>query len=102
MKDAEEAIKVDSKFVKAYIRKSHVLFAMRDYTKAMEIADQATAIDEEKKHTREIQEQMMKCQQALFSQREGESEEETLQRAMRDPEIAVRDLSSDFSNLWPC
>ncbi len=43
----------------------------------------------EKKHTKEINEQIMKCQQALFSQRDGESEEETLQRAMRDPEIAV-------------
>ena len=27
---------------------------------------------------------------ATFSQRDGESEEETLQRAMRDPEVAVR------------
>jgi hypothetical protein len=27
---------------------------------------------------------------ALYTQRAGESEEETLQRAMRDPEIAVR------------
>ncbi|KAI0637715.1 putative stress-induced protein STI1 [Trametes polyzona] len=88
LKDAEEAIKVDPKFVKAYIRKSHVLFAMREYTKAIEAVQLAADVDEEKKHTREIQEQMLKCQQALYSQREGESEEETLQRAMRDPEIA--------------
>ncbi|KAL7282027.1 hypothetical protein ACG7TL_003494 [Trametes sanguinea] len=88
LKDAEEAIKVDPKFVKAYIRKGHVLFAMRDYTKAMEAVQQAADVDEEKKHTREIQEQMFKIQQALLSQREGESEEETLQRAMRDPEVA--------------
>ncbi|KAI0829345.1 chaperone [Trametes gibbosa] len=88
LKDAEQAIKVDPTFVKAYVRKSHVLFAMRDYTKAIETVQRAADVDEEKKHTREIQEQMMKCQQALFSQREGESEEETLQRAMRDPEIA--------------
>jgi len=88
LKDAEEAIKVDPKFVKAYIRKSHVLFAMRDYAKAIEAIHQASDIDEEKKHTREISEQMMKCQQAMLSEREGESEEETLQRAMRDPEVA--------------
>ncbi|OSD01795.1 hypothetical protein PYCCODRAFT_476007 [Trametes coccinea BRFM310] len=62
---------------------------MRDYTKAMEAVQQAADVDEEKKHTREIQEQMFKIQQALLSQREGESEEETLQRAMRDPEVAV-------------
>ncbi|KAJ8481593.1 hypothetical protein ONZ51_g5884 [Trametes cubensis] len=88
LKDAEEAIRVDPKFVKAYVRKSHVLFAMRDYLKAIEAVQQAADVDEEKKHTREIQEQMFKCQQAMLSQREGESEEETLQRAMRDPEVA--------------
>ncbi|OJT13177.1 Heat shock protein sti1 -like protein [Trametes pubescens] len=88
LKDADEAIKVDPKFVKAYIRKSHVLFAMRDYLKAIEVVEQAADIDEEKKHTREIGEQVAKCQQALMSQRQGETEEETLQRAMRDPEIA--------------
>ncbi|KAI0921989.1 hypothetical protein AcW1_004179 [Taiwanofungus camphoratus] len=89
LKDAEEAIRVDPKFVKAYVRKSHVLYAMRDYTKAIEAVQLAADIDTEKKHTREIQDQIMKCQQELFSQRAGENEEETLQRAMRDPEIAV-------------
>lgn len=89
LKDAEEAIKVDPKFVKAYIRKSHVLYAMRDYTKAIETVQLAADVDEEKKHSKEIADQVLKCQQALYSQREGESEEETLQRATRDPEIAV-------------
>ncbi|CAL1702062.1 unnamed protein product [Somion occarium] len=88
LKDAEEAIKIDPKFVKAYIRKSHVLYVMRDYTKAIEAVEQAADHDAERKHSREIQEQVIKCQQALFSQREGENEEETLQRAMRDPEVA--------------
>ena len=53
--------------------------------------------DEEKKHVKEIQDQMFKCQQAMLSQREGESEEETLQRAMRDPEVAVRFVCSCLS-----
>ncbi|GJE84765.1 heat shock protein sti1 homolog [Phanerochaete sordida] len=88
LKDAEEAIKVDPKFIKAYIRKGHVLYAMRDYTKALETAQVATDLDEEKKNTKEISDLAMKCQQALFSQRSGESEEETLERAMRDPEVA--------------
>lgn len=92
LKDADEAIKVDPKFVKAYIRKSHVLYTMRDYLKAIEVVEQAADIDEEKKHTREIGEMVAKCQQALMSQRQGETEEETLQRAMRDPEIAVRTI----------
>ena len=75
LKDAEQAISVDPKFVKAYIRKSHVLYAMRDYTKAIEAVQLAADVDEEKKHGKEIADQVMKCQQAMYSQREGESEE---------------------------
>lgn len=62
---------------------------MRDYTKALEAIQEAEEHDKEHKHKSEIQQQVYKCQQALFTQRQGESEEETLQRAMRDPEIAV-------------
>lgn len=107
LKDVNEAIKVDPNFgnvsffkkksiyrlmlaiVKAYIRKSTVLFAMREYTKAIEAVQEATNHDSERQHTKEIQQQEMKCQQALFAQRGNESQEETLQRAMRDPEVAV-------------
>jgi stress-induced-phosphoprotein 1 len=89
LKDADEAIKVDPTFVKGYIRKSLVLTAMREYTKAMEAAQAATDADKDGKHRREIEEQMRKIELALYSQRAGETEEETLQRAMRDPEVAV-------------
>ncbi|KAJ3568413.1 hypothetical protein NP233_g5725 [Leucocoprinus birnbaumii] len=88
LKDVNEAIKVDPKFVKAYIRKSNVLFSMREYTKAIEAVQEATEHDTEKQHTKEIQQQEFKCQQALFAQRGNESQEETLNRAMRDPEVA--------------
>jgi len=88
LKDANEAIKVDANFVKAYIRKSNILFAMREYTKAIEAIQQATDHDTDHHHTKEISQQELKCQQALFSQRGEESQEETLQRAMRDPEVA--------------
>lgn len=49
---------------------------------------QASDADEEHKHTHEIEQQMTKISQALYDQRSGESEEETLSRAMRDPEVA--------------
>jgi stress-induced-phosphoprotein 1 len=62
---------------------------MRDYTKAIEAAQEAKDRDPEHKHAREIAEQEMKCQQALFSQRGTETQEQTLERAMRDPEVAV-------------
>ncbi|GJJ07657.1 hypothetical protein Clacol_010572 [Clathrus columnatus] len=88
LKDAEEAIKVDPKFVKGYLRKSAVLFGMKEYPKAMQVAQEAADIDVDKKHKREIDEQIQKVSMALYSQRAGETEEETMQRAMRDPEIA--------------
>ncbi|RXW15996.1 hypothetical protein EST38_g9864 [Candolleomyces aberdarensis] len=88
LKDTEEAIKVDPKFVKAYIRKSNVLFGMRENTKALEATQQATDHDSDGQHAKEIQQQEFKIQQALYDQRGSESQEETLARAMRDPEVA--------------
>jgi stress-induced-phosphoprotein 1 len=76
--------------VKAYIRKSHILYTMRDYVKAIEAVQEAAEHDEAKAHTKEIQDQIWKCQQAQFAQREGESDDDVMQRAMRDPEVAVR------------
>ena len=76
--------------MKAYIRKSNVLFSMREYEKAIEAIQEAAEHDDEGKNSDEIQKQMARCGQALMSQRAGESEEDTLQRAMRDPEVAVR------------
>ncbi|KAH9482903.1 Heat shock protein sti1-like protein [Psilocybe cubensis] len=88
LKDANEAIKVDPKFVKAYIRKSNILHGMREYTKALEAIQEASEIDTEHQHTKEISQVDLKIQQALYSQRGEESQEQTLERAMRDPEVA--------------
>jgi len=87
LKDAEKAIEVDPKFIKAHIRKSLVLVSMREYTRAMEAAQEALDQDDEKKHTAEIEGLLTKCSQALYSERATETEEETLNRAMRDPEV---------------
>ena len=62
---------------------------MREYTKALEAVQEATDHDTEHKHRSEIAQQELKCQQALFSQQGTETQEETLERAMRDPEVAV-------------
>lgn len=88
LKDANEAIKIDPSFVKAYIRKSNILFSMREYTKALEAIQEATDHDTERKHAGEISQQEMKIQQAIWNQRGNETQEETLERAMRDPEVA--------------
>jgi stress-induced-phosphoprotein 1 len=75
--------------VKAYIRKANILHTMRDYSKALEAIQEASDHDTEHQHTKEISQTELKIQQGLFTQHASESQEETLQRAMRDPEVAV-------------
>lgn len=69
---------------------------MRDYVKAIEAVQEAAEHDDAQAHKKEIQDQIWKCQQAQFAQREGESDDDVMQRAMRDPEVAVR-ISSHMS-----
>ncbi|KAK0547601.1 Hsp90 cochaperone [Tilletia horrida] len=91
LKDAETAIKVDPKFVKAHIRKANVLFGMKEFTKALEAVQQGTDVNAEVNDAaaaRELSSTSDKIMQALYQQRSGESNEETLARAMRDPEVA--------------
>lgn len=92
LKDCEEAIKVDPSFAKGYIRKSNVLFGMKEYTRALEAIQRAEDADNAQPsgatNSREIQSTQAKIHEALYAQRSGETDEETLARAMRDPEIA--------------
>lgn len=88
LKDADKAIEVDPTFVKAYIRKATILQTMRDYSKALEALQAASSADTANAHAQEIQTQENKIQQALFTQRSDETEEQTLERAMKDPEVA--------------
>lgn len=52
LKDAEEAIKVDPTFIKAYIRKAIVQQGMKEPSKALETLQVATEKDVEKKVSR--------------------------------------------------
>lgn len=58
-KDCDEAIKLDENFLKAYIRKAAIQFAKKDYKKCMDICSDALNRDTEKKHTAEIQNQVL-------------------------------------------
>jgi len=88
LKDAESAIKIDPKFVKAYIRKSHVKFAMKEYTQASDALAEAKIADTEGKNKTEISQQERKIMEAMYTQESNETDEERVQRAMRDPEVA--------------
>ncbi|GAA6064682.1 hypothetical protein JCM10212_006178 [Sporobolomyces blumeae] len=87
LKDADKAIAVKPDFVKGYIRKSHVLFAMKDFTKALAAIEQAAEKDTAQAHTSEITSQMRKITFADAESRQGETDEQAYARAMRDPEV---------------
>jgi tetratricopeptide (TPR) repeat protein len=49
LKDAEQAIKIDPTFVKAYIRKALTQQTMKELTSALDTLQKATEIDKDKK-----------------------------------------------------
>lgn len=87
IKDCDEALKRDPKFMRAHIRKAQIYYAMKEYNKCLDACNQATEADTEGKHTREIEEQSRKCMETMYATREGETEEQTMERIQKDPEI---------------
>ena len=87
MQDCDEAIKRDPDFIRAYLRKAQAYFTMREYSKCVDVCGEAALHDKDGKNTREIQQQESKALQAQYSAREGETEQQTMERIQRDPEI---------------
>ncbi|MCJ1258401.1 Hsp90 cochaperone [Lignoscripta atroalba] len=85
--DCDEAIKRDPKFIRAYLRKAQAYFAMKEYNKCIDVCTEAMEHDEGGAHYREIEQQQQKALQAQFAGRDGETEEQTMERIQRDPEI---------------
>jgi stress-induced-phosphoprotein 1 len=85
--DCDEAIKRDPKFIRAYLRKAQAYFAMKEYSKCTDVCTEAMEHDEGGANTREIEQQQQKALQAQFAGREGETEEQTMERIQKDPEI---------------
>jgi stress-induced-phosphoprotein 1 len=89
--DCDSAIKKDPKFIRAYIRKAQAYFGMREYSKCLDACGEAQAIDAEhlgSANAREIDQQQQKALTAMYSARENETEEQTRERLMRDPEVS--------------
>lgn len=87
VQDCDEALKLDPDFVRAYLRKAQALFAMREYSKTIDVCTQAHEHDKNGANAREISQQEQKALQAQYSAQEGETEEQTMERIQRDPEI---------------
>jgi stress-induced-phosphoprotein 1 len=88
IQDCDEAIKRDPTFIKAYLRKAQALFGMKEYSKCLDVCTEATEKDTGGKNAREIEQQQQKALEAMYTAREGETEEETSARIQRDPEIS--------------
>jgi len=79
LKDCDQTIKMDSKFIKGYLRKANLLKAMKQYSKAMDTYQEAMDIDSN-------------CQEATEGYRaclmeQNKDPEEVRKRAMGDPEV---------------
>jgi stress-induced-phosphoprotein 1 len=61
---------------------------MKDNTAALETLQKGTEADVKKEHTRELESNMSKIMYEIQNERSTESDEQTYQRAMRDPEVA--------------
>ncbi|KAI9844652.1 MAG: Hsp90 cochaperone [Thelocarpon superellum] len=85
--DCNAALKKDPKFIRAYLRKAQAYFGMREYSKCLDVCSEAMENDEGGANAREIEQQQQKALQAMYSAREGETEEETMARIQKDPEI---------------
>ncbi|KAJ4332551.1 Hsp90 cochaperone [Didymella glomerata] len=86
IEDCDQAIKLDPKFIRAYLRKAQAYFVMKEYNKCVNVCAEAMEHDDGK-NAREIQTQETKALQAQYSAREGETEQQTMERIQRDPEI---------------
>lgn len=89
VQDCDDAIKKDPKFIRAYLRKAQAYFAMREYNKCIDVCAEAMEKDEGGANMREIEQQQQKAMQAQYSAREGETEEQTMERIQKDPEVCL-------------
>jgi stress-induced-phosphoprotein 1 len=85
IRDCDEAIKLDPKFIKAYIRKGHVYSLTKEYAKCLEVYEAGLKVEPENDELKAgIERTLMTINNQAQS---GQSDEETLQKAMADPEI---------------
>lgn len=88
VKDCDTALKLDPKFMRAHIRKAQAYLAMREFNKCLDACTAAQEVDTDGKSASEIDALMRKCMQTMYAAREGETEEQTMERIQRDPDIA--------------
>jgi stress-induced-phosphoprotein 1 len=84
LKDSETVIKLDSAWVKGYLRKANCYFMMKEYQQSTEAYNAALKVDPANS---EAKEGVSKCYMAKMGAQEGMSREEKADAAMKDPEV---------------
>ncbi|EEB08559.1 chaperone activator Sti1 [Schizosaccharomyces japonicus yFS275] len=91
IRDCNTAIGIDATFAKAYLRKAQGLFMLKEYTKCIDACNEASEVDRKEpntgKNAREIEKQLAMVMNAMAAQRQNETEEETMARIQKDPEL---------------
>lgn len=88
MKDCDTCIGLDPSFTKAYLRKAAIFMARKEYQKCIDSLTEARAHDRDGKNKAEIDAQLTKCYLESSKETSSLSQEETLKRAMQDPELS--------------
>lgn len=89
--ECNTAIKKDKTFIRAYIRKTQVLFVMKRYNDCLDACDEAAQVDAQHHsgaNAREIEQQQQKAFSKMYEKRENETEEQTRERIQNDPEVS--------------
>lgn len=90
--DCNMAIEKDPKFIRAYLRKAQAYHGMRKYSECVDACTEAQQVDMEHykgAHAREIEQQQQKAFAAMYATRDNETEEQTRERLMKDPDVSV-------------
>lgn len=89
--ECNTAIKKDKTFIRAYIRKAQTLFMMKRYPDCLDACEVAAEVDAEHHggaNAKEIEQQQQKALMKMYEKRENETEEQTRERVMQDPEVS--------------
>lgn len=89
--ECNTAIKKDKTFIRAYIRKAQVLFVMKRYSDCLDACEEASHVDAEHHggaNAKEIDQQQQKALMKMYEKRENETEEQTRERIMQDPDVS--------------
>lgn len=88
--ECNTAIMKDKTFIRAYIRKAQTLFMMKRYSDCIDACEAAAEVDTAHHagaNAKEIEQQQQKALMKMYEKRENETEEQTRERVMNDPEV---------------